>query len=159
MNMNQQQQEDKRQKICLKDPWCELVLGFDKACQHVYYLSTDKPLRSWIKNADTQISEHYIQINIAKKKSNSEPIIVKYNIDQEKVVTRFALAPDQFDDEEGEEIYSLEFLKARETIKEAFINKNDIIPYLDTEQNSVILHIVPSNAAVSFRFDEDEIEV
>ena len=44
-------------------------------------------------------------------------------------------------------------------IKEAFINKNDIIPYLDSEQNSVILHIVPLNAAASFRFDEDEIIV
>ena len=44
-------------------------------------------------------------------------------------------------------------------IKEAFINKNDIIPYLDTELNSVILHLVPLNAAVSFRLDEDENEL
>lgn len=44
---------------------------------------------------------------------------------------------------------------------DAFGKSNDIIAYLDTqdeEEVSLILHIVPMNAAVSFKFDSDGVK-
>ena len=40
--MTNRQYEWQRKKIKLNKPWCELILGFDQAGAHVFYLSNYK---------------------------------------------------------------------------------------------------------------------